>query len=47
MEVREVLEEVRRAVGLEGAFEDVRDEGVQVRLWHAVFQVTVRDFFRT
>ena len=32
VEVRAVREEVRRQVGLEGAFEDVRDEGVQVRL---------------
>nr|CAD1828435.1 unnamed protein product [Ananas comosus var. bracteatus] len=38
VEVRQVQQEVRGAVGLEGPLQDLRHQGVQVRLWHRLLQ---------
>ncbi|KAL5674349.1 hypothetical protein ACJX0J_018655, partial [Zea mays] len=38
VEVRQVLQEVRRPLRLEGALQDLRHQGVQVRLRHRILQ---------
>ena len=39
VEVRQVQQALRRAVGLEGALQDLRHQGVQMRLRHALLEV--------